>query len=340
MIFNQIRDVGCLSYLIACEHTHAGVLIDPNIHDSDTYLSLANRDGITIRYIIDTHTHADHFSASRELCKRLGVQLVMHRGTSARLVGITVDDGEMIVAGSLQLKVIHTPGHTADSVCILAEDRLFTGDTLLIGGAGRTDLPTGDSSQLYHSLFEKVLKLPDETRIYPAHDYHGRESSTIGEQKQSNPRLAVKNEAEFVELMASLNLDMPTHLTEALRVNLSGGVSIDELLRNAAGKVPFMGQDQVNTLIESNEPVKLLDVREKDAFEAGHLPGAIHLPRGQLELRVNEMLPDPTERIVVYCEFGKISTLAAATLRELGYLRAVAMANGVEAWKSSGYRLD
>ena len=340
MIFHQVRDGGCLSYLLACEETRAGVLIDPNIHQLDTYLSLANRDGVTIAYVIDTHTHADHFSASRELLKRLNVQLVMHRSTNSRLVGITVDDGEMIVAGKMQLKVIYTPGHTADSMCILVGDRLFTGDTLLIGGTGRTDLPTGDAGRLYHSLTEKLLKLPDDTRIYPAHDYHGRESSTIGEQKQSNARLQVHNEAEFRELMASLNLDMPTHLTEALRVNLTGGMSIDQLLHDAAAKVPFMGMDQVSTLIDANEHFRLLDVRERDSFESGHLPGAMNLPRGQLELKVNSVLPDPTERIVVYCEYGKISTLAAATLRELGYMRAVAMAGGVEAWREEGRRLD
>src|SRR5207342_2368011 len=134
MVFEQIATGGCQSYLIGCDQTCVAALVDPELSQIDHYLALATRDGVRIRYLIDTHTHADHFSATRELARRLDVPVVMHRASPAPFVGMRLDDGEMLVVGTLRLKVLHTPGHTRDSMCLVAEDRVFTGDTLLIGG--------------------------------------------------------------------------------------------------------------------------------------------------------------------------------------------------------------
>ena len=338
MIFEQIATGGCQSYLIGCADTCAGALIDPETSQVDRYLGLAARDGLRIRFVIDTHTHADHFSASRRLAEQLGALTVMHRASPAPGISMRVDDGESIVLGKLRLQVLHTPGHTADSMCLVGADRVFTGDTLLIGGTGRTDLPSGDPEALYDSLFGKLLALDPALLVYPAHDYKGRSHSTIGAEIESNPRLQQRDRAAFVQMMKSLDLSMPTHLTEALRTNMSGGKTVGEMLAEATACVPFMSMAELRARVESaaNELV-VLDVREKDAYEAGHIPGARLLPRGQLELRVDKELPDPTARIVTCCEFGRISTLAASTLRTMGFQRAVALDGGMKAWLEAGY---
>jgi glyoxylase-like metal-dependent hydrolase (beta-lactamase superfamily II) len=338
VVFHQLRHGGCLSYLIGCEETCAAALVDPEASLVDKYLALAARDGLRLHYLIDTHTHADHFSASRRLSEQLGVLAVMHRASPAPFVDMHVDDGELVALGTLRLAVMHTPGHTRDSIVLRVGDRLLTGDTLLIGATGRTDLPTGDPDALYDSLFDGVLKLPPDLKVFPAHDYKGREVSTLAREIAENPRLKFRDRTQFVEQMRTLDLQAPTHLTEALRTNMTGGLTVQALIEAARKKVPFMAMDEVSRRLEaSGGSMVLLDVREREAFDAGHLPGAINLPRGQLELRVNQLLRDPLQRIVVYCELGIISTLAAATLKDMGFDRVVALDGGMKAWSSAGF---
>ena len=332
---------GCRSYIIGCETSRAAVLIDPELSLVDHYRGHLLRNALTLRYIVDTHTHADHFSAGKMLGKTLGTPVVMHRLSAAPYADLRLDDGDVLIAGSLKMTAMHTPGHTRDSMCLVTPDRVFTGDTLLIGGTGRTDLPTGDPHDLHQSLFGKLLTLPGETLVYPAHDYKGRSHSTIADERASNPRLQNSALPAFVEMMRALDLAAPTHLTEALRTNMSGGKTVAQLLAEAAAGVAFMSMDGLNArLLANSADIVVLDLREKDAFDAGHIGSARHLPRGQLELRVNSELPDPTVRIVTCCEYGKISTLAAATLRELGFLRASALDGGIDAWRKAGYALE
>ena len=341
MIFEPFAAGGCKSYLVGCEKSRAAAVIDPELTLTDRYLGAASQHGVHVRYVVDTHTHADHFSASRILAKTLEVPVAMHRLSAAPYADMRLDDGDMLIVGEQRLKAMHTPGHTRDSLCLVMADRVFTGDTLLIGGTGRTDLPSGNPHALYESLFEKLLKLPPATLVYPAHDYKGRDHSTIGEEIATNPRLQKTERAAFVEMMEKLDLAAPTHLTEALRTNMSGGKSVAQLLAEAAAKVPFMSLSELADRIGGNSrDLVILDIREHDAFLAGHIPGARHLPRGQLELRVNTELPDPTVRILTCCELGKISTLAAATLRELGFHRTAALDGGMRAWREAGYPME
>ena len=341
MLFEQIATGGCQSYIVGCPASRAAVLIDPELSRIAEYRGLLSQQGMHLRYVVDTHTHADHFSGSREIARVLDAPVVMHRLSPAPHASLRLDEGDMLIVGELRLNAMHTPGHTRDSMCLVMNDRVFTGDTLLIGGTGRTDLPTGDAHALYESLFEKLLKLPPETLVFPAHDYKGRSHSTIGSERSDNPRLQKSERSDFVAMMQSLDLAAPTHLTEALRTNMTGAKPIAQLLAEAAAKVPFISLGELAARVGHNtQDLVILDLREKDAFDASHIPGALHLPRGQLELRVNTTLPDPTAKIVTCCEFGKISTLAAATLRELGYLHATALDGGLAAWKEAEYPLS
>jgi glyoxylase-like metal-dependent hydrolase (beta-lactamase superfamily II)/rhodanese-related sulfurtransferase len=341
LLFEQVTVGGCQSYLIGCADTRAAVLIDPEIRQLDRYLAMASQAGLRIRYVIDTHTHADHFSAAKQIGEALSVPVVMHHESPAPFVGLRLDDGELLVAGQLRFQAMHTPGHTRDSMCLLVEDRVFTGDTLLIGATGRTDLPSGDPDQLYDSLFGKLLNLDPSLKVYPAHDYKGRTHTTIGDEIANNPRLQKRGRPEFIDMMRHLNLNAPDHLTEALRTNMSGGKTVTQLIAEASAVIPFMSLNELRIRIAARpNDFVVLDVREKSAFDAGHIPGAQHLPRGQLELRVNEELVDPTLRILVYCEVGKISTLAAATLRQLGFMRAAALDGGFKNWREGGLPVE
>jgi glyoxylase-like metal-dependent hydrolase (beta-lactamase superfamily II) len=346
MVFEQVRSGGCLSYLIGCDETCAAVLVDPELDQIDRYLALAAEKGMRIRYLVDSHTHADHFTATRELGRQLGAPILMHQRSAAPFVDIRVEDGETIIVGKLRLRVLETPGHTEDSMCLVLDDRVLTGDTLLIGGTGRVDLPTGDAEQLYDSLFGKLLRLDDGLLVFPAHDYKGRSHSTLAAEKASNPRLARHERAAFVELMRGLDLAMPQHLTEALRTNRSGGKTVKQLIAEAGRQIVFMSMEEVARHVDGRErqppdpTLVVLDVRERDAFRAGHLPGARNIPRGELELRADRELPDPTARILTYCQLGKVSTLAAATLRMMGYTRAVALDGGLDAWNQRGLPLE
>ena len=338
MIFETVSSGGCRSYLMGCEETCAAALIDPELSQLDRYRALSAKHGLRVHYLIDTHTHADHFSATRQLARELNVPVVMHRASPAPFVDLRLEGGEMLAIGRLRLQALHTPGHTADSMCLSVADRVFTGDTLLIGATGRTDLPSGDAGSLYDSLFGNLLKLDPALMVFPAHEYKGRSHSSIGQELVENPRLQKRDRSAFIEMMQNLNLTMPTHVTEALRTNMSGGKTVAQMLADAAAIVPFMSLAELRASLEAGHTgLMVLDVRERDAYQSGHIPGALHLPRGQLELRVNDELKDPTQRILVCCEFGRISTLAAATLRTMGFQGSVALDGGMKAWRAAGY---
>ncbi len=189
MIFEEIRTGGCCSYVIACGETCAGLVVDPELSQIDRTLALIGKAGVRLHYVIDTHTHADHFSASRELARRLGVPRVMHRASIAPDVDVRMDDGETLIAGRLRLRAVATPGHTDDSMSLVLTDRVLTGDTLLRGATGRTDLPTGDPEALHESLFGKLLQLDETLAVYPGHNYKDAagDDDRSGEGRESAP---------------------------------------------------------------------------------------------------------------------------------------------------------
>jgi glyoxylase-like metal-dependent hydrolase (beta-lactamase superfamily II) len=341
MIFDQLQSGGCVSYLIGCERSGAGMIVDPSLDLADRYAAAAAAHGLRIWHLIDTHTHADHFSATRSLAARLGAAVVMHRASPAPFINVRVGDGETIVVGDLHVRVLHTPGHTADSMCLILPDRVLTGDTLMLGSVGRTDLPTGDAAALYDSLFDHLLQLNPDLTVHPAHNYGKRPPTNLGEQRQTNPRLTDTDRERFVERAKAVDLKLPDHLTEALRINCSGAKPVSELIREAARSISFIPLDALLARIDEGPGASvILDVREADAFLCGHIPGARHIPRGQLELIADGTFPDPRVHIITYCEFGKISTLAAATLRAMGFVSAVALDGGFRDWIAAGYPID
>lgn len=217
IFFEQIRSAGCLSYILGCAEEKVCVVIDPELDKADNYVSLTDFLKSKILYAIDTHTHADHSSACKVMRERFGIKVVMHRAADAPYVDIHVEDGNEIRFGQQRLKVVYTPGHTQDAMCLLFNDRIFTGDTLLIGGCGRTDLPGGNAEAQYKSL--SILKaLADDIRVYPGHDYREAVSS-LGDEKQKNPRLLIPTQEEFVHYMTSRNSPLPRKIQEALEWN-------------------------------------------------------------------------------------------------------------------------
>ncbi|HEY7556597.1 MAG TPA: MBL fold metallo-hydrolase [Candidatus Binatia bacterium] len=217
IFFEQIRSSGCLSYILGCKQDKACVVIDPELDKADDYIELAHFFGSKLLYAIDTHTHADHNSACKIMRERYGVSVVMHRAADAPYVDTRVGDGDEIKFGRQTLTVVYTPGHTHDAMCLLCKDRIFTGDTLLIGGCGRTDLPGGNAEAQYQSLL-KLKALGDEIRVYPGHDY--REAvSTLGDEKQNNARMLIPTQEEFVHFMTSRKPPLPRKIQEALEWN-------------------------------------------------------------------------------------------------------------------------
>jgi rhodanese-related sulfurtransferase len=226
-------------------------------------------------------------------------------------------------------------------MCLVVGGRLLSGDTLLLGSAGRTDLPTGDPEALHDSLYRRVLALDPDLLVCPAHNYKGTPPRTLGEESKTNPRLQIPDRSAFVSAMRELEMSLPTHLTEALRTNSTGARSVREILDDATRAVPFMEMAELLRRIETGSPgVVVVDVREQPAFGAGRIPGAVNLPRGQLELLVDERFPDPTTRIVTYCELGVVAVLAASTLRAMGFTGAVALDGGMRAWRDAGHPVE
>ena len=226
MIFKQLFDheTSTYTYLIASAHGREAIIIDPVKSNKDIYTKLLNELNVKLAYTLDTHIHADHITASGVLRQQTGSVYVMGEHTNADCVSLKIKEGEIINVDGLKFEAIYTPGHTDDSYCFLLDNLVFTGDTLLIRGTGRTDFQNGCSIAQYDSIFNKLLTLPERTIVYPAHDYHGHTSSSIWEERNFNPRLQVSSAEEYASVMANLNLPLPRMIDTAVSANLNCGV--------------------------------------------------------------------------------------------------------------------
>lgn len=234
MLFKQLfdQDTGTYTYLVADENTKEAVLIDSVREQAERDAKLIKELGLTLKYFLETHIHADHVTAVSVLKKEFPeAQSVVSAHGGAPCADILVKEGDTIQFGSLTIRVLETPGHTDSCLSYLMDDRVFTGDALLIRGCGRTDFQQGSSQKLYHSVTEKLFKLPGETQVFPAHNYIGFTVSSIQEERELNPRLAKTSETEFVEIMSNLNLPKPKRIDEAVPANLNCGLLQESSLK-------------------------------------------------------------------------------------------------------------
>ncbi|WP_435114418.1 MBL fold metallo-hydrolase [Candidatus Pelagibacter bacterium nBUS_36] len=227
MIFKQVFDIktSTYTYLIASAKGREAIIIDPVIENVNEYIQLLKALDLKLVKVIDTHIHADHVTGASKLKKATNCATIMGEHTPSEAVEIKVKDNEIIKIDDLEIKSIYTPGHTSESYSFLLENYLFSGDALLINGTGRTDFQNGNSKDSYHSIFDKLLKLPEETLLYPGHDYNGKKVSTIGNEKKFNPRLQVKNVDEYIEIMANLNLTKPDMMDSNVSRNIQLGIN-------------------------------------------------------------------------------------------------------------------
>ena len=340
MIFRQLFDSvsGTYSYLMASRRGGEALIIDPVLEKVDRYLQLVNELDLKLVKAVDTHLHADHVTGLGALRDRTHCVTIMGEQTKADVVAMRVADSDKVTIEGVCLDVIYTPGHTDDSYSFLMGDRVFTGDTLLIRGTGRTDFQNGDARAQYDSIFNRLLKLPDETLVYPAHDYKGDTVSTIGEERRYNPRLQVRSVDDYVALMANLKLPNPKMMDVAVPANMHVGLHQEELAKqglslSARGAIECLGRPDV----------LLVDLRETgERTKHGMIAGALHAPYPAIEdnLRPGGMLREVAaatgRRIVFVCAYGERSAMAVQAAQDAGLTTAAHIEGGMDAWKKAG----
>jgi len=344
MHFRELNRANCKTYLIGCDQSHKAALIDPIKERVDRYLAILAYYGYKLEYVIETHTHADHRTAAWDLRDLAGAQVVMHRRAPAPRIDVHIDDNQHVKVGDIDLIVRHTPGHTPDSISICCDGRVFTGDTLLIHGTGRADFAGGDPGAQYDSITSKLFTLPDDTIVFPAHDYRGHSCSTIGEEKRTNPRVAGHTRDAYIDLMNNLGLPLPEKIQEALQSNQSAiedeSVKFPSLMQLSQVR-QVTAQEVEAQLADASRPV-LLDVREVDEFsgELGHIPGAVLIPLKELPGRLGDLAVSKDRSIVTICRSGVRSTTAAAILTGLGYEHVSNMRGGMIDWNDAGLGVE
>jgi glyoxylase-like metal-dependent hydrolase (beta-lactamase superfamily II)/rhodanese-related sulfurtransferase len=337
MIFRQLFDStsSTYTYLLASRHGGEALIIDPVLERVDRYIQLLQELDLRLVKAIDTHLHADHVTGLEALAERTRCITVMGEQTKADVVSIRVGDGDKVAIEGLSLDVLYTPGHTDDSYSFIMPDRAFTGDTLLIRGTGRTDFQNGDPRAQYESLFGRLLKLPDETLVYPAHDYKGDTVSTIGEEKAFNPRLQVKSVDDYVALMNSLNLPNPKMMDVAVPANMRIGLA-QQIVDSKGWAV---SAEEAKALL--NRPdVALVDLREEqERRKHGIIPGSLHVPYPDVAASLKpdgplqQLAKAAGKRLVFYCAFGERSAMAVQAAQAAGLASARHIHGGLQAWQ-------
>ncbi len=335
MIFRQLFDStsGTYSYLIASRRGAEAMIIDPVLEKVDRYIQLLNDLDLRLVKAVDTHLHADHITGLGALRDRTKCITVMGEQTKADIVSMRVADGEKLEIEGVGLGVIYTPGHTDDSYSFTMADRVFTGDTLLIRGTGRTDFQNGDAKAQYESIFNRLLRLPDETLVYPAHDYKGDTVSTSGEERAFNPRLQVKSAEDYVHLMNNLNLPNPKMMDVAVPANMRVGLAQDEIARRGWALEPAAAM-----ALASDPRAAFIDLRERaERQRHGEIPGSVHAPYPALQENIGRggILHElaASRRLVFYCAFGERSAMAVQAAQDAGIASACHIHGGFDAWK-------
>lgn len=358
MLFRQLydSDSSTYSYLLADEASSEAVLIDPVLEQFERDRTLIEELGLTLRWALDTHVHADHVTGSGLLRERLGAQTIVSERAGVVCADRLVKHGDRVAFGSCELEVRETPGHTGGCLSFVchAQKLAFTGDALLIRSCGRTDFQQGDAATLYRSVHEQILSLPEDFTLYPAHDYKGRTATSVREERRWNPRLGGdKSLQRFVGIMADLKLPYPKKIDAALPANSRCGVTVAETAVPAAAAseldhgwaeitlttvgVPELSAQWLHAHVAANggDALQLVDVREPDEYrgELGHVAGATLIPLATLRSAAQGF--DRTRPIVTICRSGGRSGRAALELATLGFTRVASLRGGMRAWNEA-----
>jgi sulfur dioxygenase len=331
------RDTFTYTYLLVDTKTQEAAIIDAVKEQFERDLRLINELGVELLYAIETHAHADHITSAGMLRQNTGAKIVFGESAGIKGIDILVKDGDQLKLGHHNIAVISTPGHTSGCNSYHIDGMVFTGDALLIRGCGRTDFQQGDAKMLYDNVTKKLFTLPDETLVYPAHDYNGRTSSTIGEEKRWNPRLGGgQTVIEFIQTMNNLNLDMPKKINEAVPANVSVGVDYNP--RQYVHE-DFSMEDLYKTWQNLGANELIIDNRTAEEYAEGHVPGSVNLPFGE-EAEHVETLKKYT-KAYIYCRSGRRAQTAFTNLSLAGVENLVCISHtGMPDWIDAGYPVD
>ncbi|MBS4026983.1 MAG: MBL fold metallo-hydrolase [Clostridia bacterium] len=375
----QFNDNGCLSYVVYCSETGEAVIIDPT-HPPDVYGKLVGEKKLQVNFIIETHTHADHVSTAREAATAFQSKIVMHENISKRdnvqvadnipesivnivkynsqiPVDILVNDSQALPLGREEIKFTPTPGHTVDGMCVGIVHLLFTGDTLLIGQCGRTDLPGGNSQELYHSLFETLGQCPDDVVIYPAHDYQAGINTVLGYERVNNPCLVKRDMIEFVQFISKFFPPLEDNEGGKLQCSIAPKASaatseeqqasplmnefcfhMEQYLRMAPLDWNGIACQELKTMIDREEDLFIIDVRQPEELQdTGYIAGAINIPLRQLPSNLEQVPNNKEQSLVVVCRSGSRSAYGALFLRGYGYTNVKNLDEGMIGWLKNNY---
>lgn len=319
-----VHPQGCRGYLLADPLSKEALALDVHLDLVDDMADQVNAEGWNLRYVVDTHTHADHPSGAGEIASRFGCIRMTHEKAHHAGVSTHPKNGERIALGSLEITVRYAPGHTPDHIVLVAGGALFSGDSLFIGGVARTDFLGGDAGQLFGSIHALLADLPEETVLFPGHDYHGRIESTLGKEKSGNPWVQISDRDEFVRKLTANPPPRPANMDDLLRLNREG-MHIPETTT----------ADKVSRLVAAGGASSIIDVRTGAEFESEHIPGSHPIPLDQIEARVDQVRAAAAPRLLL-CRSGNRASVAKKSLEKLHVAGLSVITGGLVAYIEAG----
>ena len=355
MTFRQLNPHACRTYLIGTNESNDIALVDPILDHLNDYIELLQQENLNLKYVIDTHTHADHISCGPALKDITGCEYILHDNGPSKCVTSRIRDGSTLDIMGIKVNIMYTPGHTKDSVSLIFPDRILTGDALFLddAGAGRDDLPGGDPGEHWESL-QKFLKLPEHLIVYPAHEYRNRQPSSLGQQKQTNPHLKPRTKEDYIKYIEDLRLGPADWMKDVLKANYAcardpkaAWIPVDVPACEVKGTLDHgvndidvqpISVEELKQQMDSGETPILLDVREEKELvgELGHLSGIKHIPIGTLTGRLNELEGDKDKEIVTVCRSGARAYTAAQIMKQVGFKNISVLDGGMLRWNELG----